>query len=229
MNEATPPRLTAQELRQRRDNSGALREAAREANKMRLCDAAETVLHEVGYDRLTMPLIAAQAGLKAPALYNHYGSKRDLLADLIRRRNAELIEHSELGLRAGESFGTYVGRVLDIMIGHWERRRPVLLAAVAMAVTDSGDEAEGVPPYRIEWEEHLDFWAETVMAAAEASHRAGGLRSPSAVPGLSRHAVDMTVEGCRRTFAVEPTPEAVANLRWELEIVCRRIFGDPAL
>ncbi|PSK98954.1 TetR family transcriptional regulator [Murinocardiopsis flavida] len=228
MNEATPPRLTAQELRQRRDNSGALREAAREANKMRLCEAAETVLHDVGYDRLTMPLIAAQAGLKAPALYNHYGSKRDLLADLIRRRNAELFDSVDLGLREGEAFGSYIGRLLDVMIGHWRQRRPVLLAAVAMAVTDSGDEAEGVAPYRVEWEEHLDFWAATVMAAAEASYRAGGLRSPSAVPGLGRHAVDVVVEGCRRVFSVEPSESRVEDLRWELEIVCRRIFGDRA-
>lgn len=48
--------------------------------KQRILDTAITLFAERGFDACTMRDIAAAVGIKAPAIYNHYSSKDDVLA-----------------------------------------------------------------------------------------------------------------------------------------------------
>lgn len=48
--------------------------------KRRILDTAITLFAERGFEACTMRDIAAAVGIKAPAIYNHYSSKEDVLA-----------------------------------------------------------------------------------------------------------------------------------------------------
>ena len=51
----------------------------------RLLDVAGTMLGDVGIERISTNLVAAQAGVTPPAFYRHFRSKYDLLAALAER------------------------------------------------------------------------------------------------------------------------------------------------
>ncbi len=57
------------------------RAAATEATRQRLLDAALAVLGEAGAEGLTMQDVAARADVALRTLYNHFGSKEELLSE----------------------------------------------------------------------------------------------------------------------------------------------------
>ncbi|WP_051966454.1 TetR/AcrR family transcriptional regulator [Kitasatospora mediocidica] len=67
-----------------------------------IAGAALAVVDENGPGGLTMRALAERLGVKAASLYNHVGSKDDLLDALAELVNAE-IDHAPLERRAGES------------------------------------------------------------------------------------------------------------------------------
>lgn len=83
--------------------------------RQRVLDAAAQVFAEQGYEGARVAEIARAAGLSVGAIYNHYGSKADLLAAVVERDSAE-----ELGrlLATGQPMGVLdliaeQGRILD--------------------------------------------------------------------------------------------------------------------
>jgi AcrR family transcriptional regulator len=52
-----------------------------EETKWRILDTSITLFAERGFEACTMRDIAAAVGIKAPAIYNHYSSKEDVLAE----------------------------------------------------------------------------------------------------------------------------------------------------
>jgi AcrR family transcriptional regulator len=52
-----------------------------EETKWRILDTSITLFAERGFEACTMRDIAAAVGIKAPAIYNHYASKDDVLAE----------------------------------------------------------------------------------------------------------------------------------------------------
>ena len=105
--------------------------------RQRVLDAAAGVFADQGYDGARVAEIARAAGLSVGAIYNHYGSKADLLAAVVERDSAE-----ELGrlLAAGEPMG-----VLDLIAGQGRTldHRPAapLLVEVIMAARRDPDVA----------------------------------------------------------------------------------------
>lgn len=81
--------------------------------RQRLLDAAATVFGRDGFEGARVAQIAEEAGLSVGALYNHYGSKADLLAAVVERHSAE-----ELGrlLAAGQPMG-----VIDLIAEQGKR------------------------------------------------------------------------------------------------------------
>src|SRR3954470_10933012 len=78
-----------------------------EETRERVLHAAAAVFAEQGFEGARVAEIAKQAGLSVGAIYNHYGSKGELLAAVVERHSAE-----ELGrlLATGQPAG-----VLDLI------------------------------------------------------------------------------------------------------------------
>ena len=102
--------------------------------RQRLLDAAATVFGREGFEGARVAHIAEEAGLSVGALYNHYGSKAELLAAVVERHSAE-----ELGrlLTAGQPMGVIEliaeqGRRLD----HGPLAAPLLVELITASRRD---------------------------------------------------------------------------------------------
>jgi len=58
----------------------------------RILKIARSRFHNEGYEAVTIESIAAEAGLSAVTIYNYYGSKANLLLELVRESDVRLIE-----------------------------------------------------------------------------------------------------------------------------------------
>jgi len=63
----------------------------RPAREQQLLDVAERTFAERGYSETTMEEIAARAGITKPVIYDHFGSKEQLLTAVVVRNRAELV------------------------------------------------------------------------------------------------------------------------------------------
>lgn len=74
-------------------------EAERAQRRSAALDAALAELCERGYESLTMAAVARRAGSSKESLYKWFGSKEDMVAELIRRQSAATNARVEAALR----------------------------------------------------------------------------------------------------------------------------------
>ncbi|GGS52932.1 TetR family transcriptional regulator [Planobispora rosea] len=60
-----------------------VRRRDREGTRQRILDAARGLFAELGYDQVTMRLIAAEAGANIALINRYFGSKRELFAEVL--------------------------------------------------------------------------------------------------------------------------------------------------
>ena len=72
----------------------------RDERERQLLDVAETVFAEHGYQDTTMELIAAEAGITKPVIYDHFGSKENLLVAVVARAREDLLSSTKTALDA---------------------------------------------------------------------------------------------------------------------------------
>src|SRR5919112_508058 len=63
-----------------------------DATKLRILDAARDVLTEHGYAGTSTRVVAERAGTQLSLVHYHFGGKQQLLATVLERHNAELLE-----------------------------------------------------------------------------------------------------------------------------------------
>ncbi len=72
----------------------------REAREHQLLEVAESVFAEHGYQDTTMELIASAAGITKPVIYDHFGSKENLLVAVVARAREDLLASTSAALEA---------------------------------------------------------------------------------------------------------------------------------
>ena len=137
--------------------------------RIRLLDAAKTILEREGREHLQLRAIAARIGVSAPTVYYHYADKGSLLAALAREGFKGLraaLEHAD----AGEGGGAGLSAISAAYLGFVDEH-PALYRLM-YEVRDSEPTAEVVAAE----EEALDAMREAVTralsddATAEAAH-----------------------------------------------------------
>ncbi|GAA4111667.1 TetR/AcrR family transcriptional regulator [Knoellia locipacati] len=73
---------------------------SREDRERQLLDVAEAVFADHGYQDTTMELIAAEAGITKPVIYDHFGSKENLLVAVVARAREDLLSSTKTALDA---------------------------------------------------------------------------------------------------------------------------------
>lgn len=72
----------------------------REERERQLLDVAEAVFADHGYQDTTMELVAAKAGITKPVIYDHFGSKENLLVKVVARAREDLLSSTKEALDA---------------------------------------------------------------------------------------------------------------------------------
>jgi AcrR family transcriptional regulator len=62
----------------------SVKSEASSSTRERILKSAERLFAENGFDRVTMPMIAAASGITAGAIYKHFDSKSDLFFEVVR-------------------------------------------------------------------------------------------------------------------------------------------------
>ncbi|RKS71404.1 AcrR family transcriptional regulator [Motilibacter peucedani] len=71
-----------------------------------ICDAALSLLAEVGYDNMSMDAIASRARASKATIYRHWSGKRELVVEAMRRRGPACIEVPDTGTLRGDALAT---------------------------------------------------------------------------------------------------------------------------
>lgn len=69
-----------------------LRKQQKLDRSMRILESARTRFQNEGYDAVTIESIATDAGVSAVTVYNYYGTKANLLLELVRESDVRLID-----------------------------------------------------------------------------------------------------------------------------------------
>ena len=99
---------------------GRIAGVSAEETRDRLRDAAARVFAEQGYEGARVSVIAREAGLTTGAIYAHYRSKAELLADALRAKGPDEVNE----LLSGTSTATVTDLLHRIGTQMVERRRP---------------------------------------------------------------------------------------------------------
>jgi AcrR family transcriptional regulator len=93
---------TADDSRRRGPKKGTPRapRMRREERERQLLDVAEKVFAAHGYQETTMELIASAAGITKPVIYDHFGSKENLLVAVVARAREDLLASTAAALAA---------------------------------------------------------------------------------------------------------------------------------
>lgn len=173
------------------------------STRARLLDAAEQVLLESGYDRLSVRAVNAAAGMNPAAVHYHYGSKDALVAALVEDRLGPLWEPGIAGLPGTPTVADLVDVVLDPLIrlsaDPLGRLRLHLLAKLALGRRAPGFTDRLLAPRP---------WAESLVAARpDLTEQEAGRRWALAFALILQHFGDPVADLPR------PDPPQAAPLR----------------
>jgi AcrR family transcriptional regulator len=158
-------------------SKGDLRELA-------ILDAAERQLSEGGLDRMTVETIATAAGITRGALYFYFGSKNDVLAALVERTAASVVEAVERAQASASNDPREAVRDAVTQTARlWGERGAVMRAAVELAPV--------VPEIEASWQAAV---LATGIATQRVMVRAGvpDDPSPTGASAISAALVSMT-------------------------------------
>jgi len=167
----------------------------------RLLRAAADAFAERGYDGTRVSDIAAAAGVSNGALYAHFASKADLLADALRTHGRNLLAD----MFAADPGRPVVGLLLDVGRGLRRRRDPrgyLIVEALAAARRDE-DVARPMREYIAE----RAGWLAGLMRLAQA----GGELDPALSPDALAHFCLLLAMG---SALLTPDLHAVGEADW---------------
>ena len=167
----------------------------------RLLRAAADVFAERGYDGTRVADIAAAAGVSNGALYAHFASKADLLADALRTHGRNLLAD----MFAADPGRPVVGLLLDVGRGLRRRRdsRGYLIVEALAAARRDEDVARPMREYIAE----RAGWLAGLMRLAQA----GGELDPALSPDALAHFCLLLAMG---SALLTPDLHAVGEADW---------------
>jgi AcrR family transcriptional regulator len=90
--------------------------------RRRILDAAEEAFALSGYDGASMRAIADAAGVTKPVLYDHFASKRDLFAELIKAISGEMTRRTAEAMGADAPTEARVRTALEAFFAYVQER-----------------------------------------------------------------------------------------------------------
>ncbi len=141
----TTPVLRSPNQRRRGPAPGTPRgpRMTRDDRRTQLLDIAEAAFGEVGFHDTTMDMVAARAEITKPVLYDHFGSKENLLAAVVERAKDDLVRGLTSDLlalppdtHAKEVVRTGVRAFMDFVVARKAAFRAYLQEDTVMRVDD---------------------------------------------------------------------------------------------
>jgi AcrR family transcriptional regulator len=138
-NTVTPRRLRVSEQVVRPASWGDQPPVDDDEARRRLLDAAEACYERRGVSRTTVDDIAKEASVHRTTVYRYFGTRDDVLAFVLLRETADVIDSAERAMLADGAFGDRLLDALDGAIGAVEQSRwlSVLFSPESLTMTVS--------------------------------------------------------------------------------------------
>lgn len=159
---------------------------AADATRERILEAAAHVMSKRGLAQTRLSEIAAHAKVRSPALYYHFESREDLIAEVLKVGQRRVRAHVEEAIGAVDDDQSYLERIAAACRAHV--RIQVAMADFAGAVSRNAAHATG--PLYEDMHAESDRYHNVWRALLTNAHEAGELR-----PGLEPSTARMLVIG----------------------------------
>jgi AcrR family transcriptional regulator len=154
-------------------------------------EAAEEIFAARGFARASMAEIAARAGVTKPVLYDHFGSKDGLLAEVIRRAGADLRAALETAVGQAGSPEDALGRGLRTYFNFIEQHA----ASWTVLFNEGGGSPAGTEALETVRREQAAYIASLIAAELpEDRHAAAAVYAQAVIGACERLATLRTVD-----------------------------------
>jgi len=188
------------------------------ATRQKLLEAAVLSLCELGYAGTTTTEVAARAGVSQGALYKHFGSKHQLIAETTRHLFTLLIDRFKAGFTASSADDDKLSRVLrELWAVFTTQELHAVLELYVAARTDEPLRQALVPVVLLH---RMNLLAEARALFPEAA--AANPRFEKLVDGLLS-----AVQGAATTAALLPEVPVGEEVVAYLEYICRPELEPP--
>jgi AcrR family transcriptional regulator len=217
---ATPRGETAQRRRESADATSGQRQVRRVQIQLSLLSIIQSTGKTLGEVQLSE--IAAGVGSKgiSPAnIYTYYATKEEILRDAVDAWLTQRMTTIDLRFRRTESFGDYVGRIVEAAVSPWEENATVLRLAAGLPACG--------PEYQRWWQGLLDPWVTAFCSAVDEARASAELpMAPGDVRMLGNVGAWAVAGSCQQVMT---TPEGYQDrhlLQQTLTLTLRRMMGD---
>lgn len=197
-----------------RGPSTSLRSRVREQVRAAILDSAEQEFSARELKAVRMEDVAARAGVSVGTLYNYFGDREHLVAELLTLRGTEIIQGLDRALEEheGSNFAQQLRALLRVMFTHIEDHRRLLTRIIDGEMesgSSSGRTAHGQLK-RMLWER----LAQLVQRGVDSGEldRNGSELFPTLLVGMSRAAVVHPIVHSNSTISVDERVEVCARV-----------------
>ena len=192
-----------------------LRQYRHDATAQFLLEAAEAVMAENGYDRVTMREIATRAGCAPGTFYLYFKNKQEVLGALTARHSHLLLTQLN-GILAGPAAPEVkLQQIIQTLVLHFTRNQGIIRVLYAGQTMTPGSRFAGMPaPIRREW--HAFFRAELLVI--KAAQEAGSVRTDYS-PVMIQSYMNLVVLGLRDEILAQTRLPSLAKLQrmvWQM-------------
>jgi len=184
----------------------------------RMFDAAERLMAERPFEKISVQQIVKEAGTTTGAFYTRFKDKDSLLEtmqnDYIAQTVAELKEG--LAQMAGQPSDDHLNLVIG-MISAVFRSRPALMRSIALQYWNA---SEQLVRQQAQSQEHAEFGKQIRKIRGELERIADAFGNPKPMPA-SHFALKIALSSCRHhyLFSDERTVLTISNAEFERELV----------
>lgn len=137
---------------------------ANQQRRTQIADAALELFSHRGYNATGMDDIAAAVGMATSSLYNHVGSKRELLTDIVLSTLSGLLEYHLRGTEGLDAPGARLHAAMSLHVRyHAEHARATRVVNNEIAHLDAPSRAQATKLRR----RYVRYWQEILAAGVE--------------------------------------------------------------
>ena len=133
------------------------------SSRVKILDEALILFSESGYELTSMRKLADAVGIKAASLYNHFNSKREILAELVSQNGPACVATTLERIRKEhDDPRVLLERFVDALLDQWTRKDTSMLLSIFAKLPDkhSAKEAigDGLEDFEFKLTQYFESW-----------------------------------------------------------------------
>ncbi|MGC0379730.1 TetR/AcrR family transcriptional regulator [Streptomyces sp. SAI-229] len=162
--------------------------------KGKLVEHAETVFRQQGFHGASVLDITTAAGVPKGSFYNHFKSKQELAAEIVRRYSGA----TDFSMLADDTGGTALERLRAHFMAQADRTRSTGVEYGCLLVTMASDTPTTGDEVRSAVRNSIDEWTSLLAAVIEQGQRSGEITSDRPAHDLAAFLIDAFEGGALR-------------------------------